>query len=179
MRDQGTPQTAAIVDNCLCLPISAEIADIGKTAQPWLLPYVLEPVLEQTAQTSSMKINPYQSFAPIPADVKITLDVDRWSVVETDWTSPVTQRFSATSSPLTRNVYTGSGLATAVASKSTETVVNTTTETTNQLLSTRVVEGEFMRPATQSFTLSGFLPGERLRLVFDGVELEIQEAGGE
>ena len=92
-------------------------------------------------------------------------------VVKTDWTSP---RFSTTSSPLTQNVYTGSGAVAAVVSKSTETVVNSTTETTNQLLSTRLVEGEFMRPATQSFRLAGFLPGEHLRLVFDGIELELE-----
>ena len=82
--DQGSPQIAAIVDNCLCLPIEANVVDIGKASNSWLLPFVLETILEQTAQTSSMKINPYQSFAPIPADVKITLDIDRWSVVESD-----------------------------------------------------------------------------------------------
>jgi hypothetical protein len=175
MRDQGVSQTAAIVDNALCLPISATIVDIGKAAFPWLLPYILEPVLEQTAQTSSMKINPYQSFAPIPADVAITLDIDRWSVVETDWTSPITQRFSTTSSPLTQNVYTGSGLATTVISRDTQTVVTETSLTTNQLLSTKIVDGEFMRPATQTFELSGFLPGEKLTLVFDGIELEVHD----
>jgi hypothetical protein len=175
MRDQGAPQTAAIVDNCLCLPIEADVVDIGKASNPWLLPYTLEPVLEQTAQTSSMKINPYQSFAPIPADVKITLDIDRWSVVETDWTSPITQRFSTTSSPLTQNVYTGSGLAASVVSRSTATVTSESSSTTNQLLATRIVDGEFMRPATQSFELSGFLPGEKLKIVFDGIEVEVQE----
>jgi hypothetical protein len=123
-----------------------------------------------------MKINPYQSFAPIPADVKITLDIDRWSVVETEWTSSITQRFSTTSSPLTQNIYTGSGLAISVVSRNTETVTNTATETANQLLSTKIIDGEFMRPATQSFELSGFLPGERLRIVFDGIELEVQES---
>jgi hypothetical protein len=32
-----------------------------------------------------------------------------------------------------------------------------------------------MRPATQSFELSGFLPGEKLKIVFDGIELEVQD----
>jgi DNA invertase Pin-like site-specific DNA recombinase len=43
--------------------------------------------------------------------------------------------------------------------------MNESTSTTNQLLSTKTVEGEFMRPATQSFELSGFLPGEKLKIV--------------
>jgi hypothetical protein len=54
-------------------------------------------------------------------------------------------------------------------------VTNTATETANQLLATRTVEGEFMRPATQSFELQGFMPGEGLRIVFDGIELEVEE----
>jgi hypothetical protein len=112
MRDQGITQSAAIVDGALCLPISADVVDMGKVTKPWTLPYDLEPILEQTAVTSSMKINPYQSFAPVPADVQITLDIDRWSEVQTEWASPITQRFSATSSPLTRTTYVGTSLPT-------------------------------------------------------------------
>jgi hypothetical protein len=55
-------------------------------------------------------------------------------------------------------------------------VTSENTATTNQLLSAKMVDGEFMRQATQSFELSGFLPGERLRIVFDGIELEVQES---
>ena len=176
MRDQGIIQTASIVDNSLCLPIEATIVDMAKTAKSWTLPYDLEPILEQTARTSSMKINPYQSFSPIPAKVAITLNVDRWSEVETTWSSPITQRFSTTSSSLTNNIYTGSGLATSVVSRNTATVYDTKTSLTNEILSKKTKEGEFMRAATQSFNLSGFKPKEKLKLVFDGINVEVNQA---
>lgn len=92
MRDQGIAQTAAIVGNELTLPINATIADISK--ESYLLPYVLEPVLEQILQTVDMKINPYQAFDAIPARVRIKPNIDRWTEVESSWSSNVTRRFS-------------------------------------------------------------------------------------
>ena len=169
MRDQGTPQTASIVDHCLTLPIKAEIFDLGKVDKPWTLPYELTPILEQTLQTSSMKINPYQSFAPVPADAKITLDIDRWSEIQTTWSSPVTQRFNATSSPLTQKTYVGTGLPTKELSRSTSTSYSTSTSTNNELLSSKIIEGEFMRQAKQTFNLKGFQPKENLTIIFDGI----------
>jgi len=173
MRDQGITQTAAIVDRELVLPISGDIADAGKGSNPWILPYVLEPVLEQLLQTVEMKINPYQAFSPIPAKVSINLNVDRWTEVETNWSSPITQRFSVLSSPITRTVFTGSGWASAVTSRRTQNVlVDTQTREISELLSSSTRESSFMRQATQRFDLEGFTPGEQLRLVFDGIEVE-------
>lgn len=176
MRDQGIMQTAAIVDGSLCLPIRANIVDMGKVTVPWTLPYVLEPILEQTAVTSSMKINPYQSFAPVPADVQITLDIDRWSEVQTNWSSPVTQRFSTTSSPLTKTTYVGTGLPTQELSRNTSTVYSTSSSTTTEVLSSNTTEGEFMRPTKQGFSLKGFQPKEKLTVIFDGLETEVEAA---
>jgi hypothetical protein len=176
MRDQGIEQSAAIVDGSLCLPIQAEIIDMGKVQKPWTLPYVLEPILEQTSQTSSMKINPYQSFAPVPADVQITLDVDRWSDVQTTWASPITQRFSNASSPLIRTTYVGTSLPTMELSRSTSTSYFTSSSITNEVLSSKTIEGEFMRSTQQSFNLQGFQPNETLTIKFDGIETEVSNA---
>ena len=173
MRDQGIFQTAAIVDGSLCLPISASVVDVGKVTKPWILPYSLEPILEQTAITSSMKINPYQSFAPVPADVEITLDIDRWSEVQTEWSSPITQRFSTTSSPLTKTTYVGTTLPTKELSRTTSTVYSTSTSTTTEILSSKTIEGEFMRSTKQTFSLKGFQPNEQLTVMFDGIETEL------
>ena len=96
---KGSKQTAAIVDGILTLPVSSQVIDLGRGTEPWLLPYELEPVLEQLLRTTEMKINPYQAFAPIPAKVTINLNVDRWTQTETNWSSPETRRFSVTSSP--------------------------------------------------------------------------------
>lgn len=173
MRDQGINQTAAIVDRELVLPIGGNIADAGKGVDPWLLPYVLEPVLEQLLQTVEMKINPYQAFAPIPAKVAINLNVDRWTEVETTWSSPITQRFSVLSSPITRQVVVGGGILSRVTSSTTQNVsVGTQMSQTNELLSSTSREAAFMRQATQTFELDGFTPGEQLRLVFDGINVE-------
>ncbi len=83
MRDQGIVQFAAIVNKELVLPIDVEVADVEKGKKPYLLPYELEPVLEQLLQTKSERINPYQAFDPIPAKVTITKNTDHWPEVKT------------------------------------------------------------------------------------------------
>lgn len=95
MRDQGIKQTAAIVNKELTLPIKVTVVDIDKNSKkPHLLPYELEPVLEQLLQTTEMKINPYQAFDPIPAKVTINMNVDHFTEIKTSWSSPVTREFS-------------------------------------------------------------------------------------
>ncbi|RDD34335.1 DUF4815 domain-containing protein [Wolbachia endosymbiont of Cylisticus convexus] len=94
MRDQGIVQFAAIVNKELILPIDVEIIDVEKGKKPYLLPYELEPVLEQLLQTKEMKINPYQAFDPIPAKVTINKNMDHWTEVRTNWKSPVTREFT-------------------------------------------------------------------------------------
>jgi hypothetical protein len=173
MRDQGITQTAAIVDHELTLPINGSVQDVGKGSNPWLLPYVLEPVLEQLLQTMDMKINPYQAFAPIPAKAIINLNVDRWTELETNWSSPITQRFSVLSSPITRQIVNGGGVLTRVTSSTTQNVlVGTQISQTSELLSSSTREATFMRQATQNFDLEGFMPNEQLRMVFDGITIE-------
>ncbi|WP_174515642.1 DUF4815 domain-containing protein [Wolbachia endosymbiont of Cardiocondyla obscurior] len=94
MRDQGISQTAAIVNKELILPIDVEVADVEKGKKPYLLPYELEPVLEQLLQTKSEKINPYQAFDPVPAKVTMNKNIDHWTEVKTNWSSPVTREFN-------------------------------------------------------------------------------------
>jgi hypothetical protein len=131
MRDQGIKQTAAIVNKELTLPIEAKVVDVDKSQKPQLLPYELEPVLEQLLQTTEMKINPYQAFDPIPAKVKINSNVDHYTEVKTNWSSLVTREFSTTMN-----------------AQSTE------------LLSTTSKDAEFMREATQNFEVEGFAAKE-------------------
>lgn len=173
MRDQGITQTAAIVDHELTLPISGSVQEVGKGTTPWLLNYVLEPVLEQLLQTMDMKINPYQAFAPIHAKVTINLNVDLWPQLETNWSSPITQRFSVLSSPITSQIVNGGGILSRITSSSTQNVlISTQVSQTTELLSSQTREASFMRQATQNFELEGFTPNEQLRLVFDGINVE-------
>ncbi len=146
MRDQGITQTAAIVNRELTLPIEAKVVDVDKSQKPQLLPYELEPVLEQLLQTTEMKINPYQAFDPIPAKVIINMNVDHSTEIKTNWSSPVTREFSTTMN----------------------------SETT-ELLSTTSKDAEFMREVTQNFEIEGFAVGEKLKeLKFDGIVIQPQ-----
>jgi hypothetical protein len=154
MRDNGIEQTAAIVDQCLQLPISVTIKDTGKAAKPWMLPFVLETVVEQPLRTGSMKINPYQAFDPLPAIAKMILDTDRWTEVQTVWNSSTTSRFSTTSSSVLQQTLSNS-----------------------VVLSSKTEEAETMRPIPQKFTIDGFKPNEALTVIFDGIQVEVQNAG--
>lgn len=149
-RDLGQEQTAAIVDGLLMLPIAttAKSLDVqGDTAQT--LPFELEIIIEQTAQTGSMKINPYAAFDPIPAEVKLTPSVDTWTATDTINAADETRAF-------------GSGNAT-----------RTRTEETRRVVA--AVDAEFLRPIDIAFDIKGFLPAEELRKVnFDGIEIGVQ-----
>jgi len=156
LRDQGVTQTAAIVDGTLQLPIAPTIYQAPtNNAQDWMLPYTEEIILEQTRQTGSSKINPYQAFDPIPAAVVLTPAVDRFTIINTTWTSPVTQQIST---------WLGATGRFAVDS------VITTTRT--ELLGETERPAEFLRQIQVNFTLEGFDPGETLTEVkFDGIDV--------
>jgi hypothetical protein len=147
MRDQGIEQTGAIVNQCLVLPVRAEVHDLAKDQKVYMLPYELEPIISQELQTGSMKVNPYMAFDPIPADVDVTLNVDHWTEVETQWLSAVTQ-------------YISLGYSSSV----------------NSLVSSTSKNAEFMRQLTQRIRIEGLKPGEVINEIkFDGITIEIQE----
>ncbi len=152
LRDLGTEQSAAIVDQCLQLPIAVDVVETGKEETPWTLPYELEPVVSQTLRTGSMNVNPYQAFDPLPANIKMVLDTDRWTETITNWTSGTTSRFVSSSSD----------------------VIPQSATTTGTLLSSTSEEAEYLRPLTQRFRVEGFKPDEALSVTFDGLIVEPQ-----
>lgn len=148
-RDQGLQQSAAIVAGELTLPIDAAVDTTpGDISGPSSLPYTLVPVLEQLARSGSMKVNPYSAFDPLPAAVTLAPAVDRWTEVQTGWTSPITQR-----------LVQGSGNRSS-----------TSNTTTKQLVSEERKAIERLRQIDVNFELRGFGPGETLTAVtFDGI----------
>jgi hypothetical protein len=129
------------------LPVRPEIHDLAKDQKVYLLPYALEPIISQELQTGSMRVNPYCAFDPIPADVNVTLNVDHWTEVETQWLSPVTQYFSS---------YYNSSYA------------------TNTLVSSANRNVEFMRQLTQRIRIEGLKPGEVISEInFDGISVPL------
>jgi hypothetical protein len=110
-----------------------------------MLPYVREPVISQEFQTGSMKVNPYMAFDPIPADVNVTLNIDHWTEVETQWLSAVTQ-------------YVSRGYSSSV----------------NSLVSSASRNAEFMRQLTQRIKIEGLKPGEVIsEIKFDGTSVTL------
>ena len=151
MRDQGITQTGAIVDNKLMLPISTEVHDFAKDQQVYMLPYTLEAVISQELQTGYMKINPYNAFDPIPADLTITLNIDHWTEVQTQWLSTITQTYYSRG-------WGGSS-------------------STNQLVSSSTKNIAYMRQQSPKFTVDGLKPGEKIsKITFNGIEIAAREA---
>ena len=151
MRDQGVAQTAAIVRGELMLPITPTVYQMpSDITAPQLLTYTHATAMEQLLKTSSIKVNPYLSFAPIPAVVDIVPAVDRWTNTDTTWTSPATNR-----------VVTGSGDLSATTTSLNSIEVGSTTTAV-----------ETLRPISITVSASGFVPGEHLLIIdFDGTDL--------
>lgn len=144
MRDQGLPQTAAIVPGLLTLPlILDQVAEPdGGLTKPFAPVATAVTVLEQLKRTGSMRVNPYDAFDPLPAEISLSPAIDRWTELETKWASAITQRFSGASS---------------------------STRTSTQTVSTSSKQLEFLRQIHVNYKIADFGPGEKLSLTFDGL----------
>lgn len=144
MRDQGIEQTAAIFDGKLCLPTDFEVKNYATSKRLYLLPYELEEVITQELRTGSMKVNPYNAYDPIPAEVELSPNVDKVPAVTGQWTSTSTSYF-----------WRGLNLY-GTATKTQTTAYDTAT----------------MRQADVAFKINGFKTGEKIKLVlFNGVDI--------
>ncbi|MBQ9273511.1 MAG: DUF4815 domain-containing protein [Succinivibrio sp.] len=93
LRDEGVEQNAAIVEGWLTLPIDSQAYNLDALKVPQALPYTLNVILQQTGRSNTMKVNPYQAFQPLPAEVKLTPAVDRWSEIKDSYAAPETKYF--------------------------------------------------------------------------------------
>ena len=164
MRDQGLDQTAAVVNGFLTLPIRASVSGVSSDVK---LPAARSSssfvVLEQPLMTGEMKINPYLAFAVMPGKATLTPAVDRWTVTNTTWTSPVTKEFY-------RTIYA----PTHPQHGSTVTSSSSSTETAG--VSASAIE--YLRQISIAFTCEGFGSGEKLsRVTFDGIAVTPAESG--
>lgn len=147
-RDQGIVQTAAVVRGELVLGIDATVLTPSTdVTSPQTCARSSAIALQQVGRTGAMKINPYMSFAPLPAKVTITPAVDRWTQSIETWTSPITERFE-----------NGWGNR----SSSSESRITRSTTATRKL--------EYLRQIDVGFRIEGFGGGETLQTVtFDGL----------
>ncbi len=151
-RDQGEPQTAAIVDGCLVLAVDlVGTAVLGSGA--YTLPWVEEIVVEQLLASSAMKINPYANFARMPSDLRLEPAVDFWTSRVTEWTSAATAEFTTVTDSVPPGTVTSATVITEVTGERTEVAT-------------------LLRQIDVQATIEGFLAGEHLSaLTFDGVSI--------
>lgn len=143
-RDPGAPQTAAINRGVLQLAIDNVLMQVV-LGQVQTLPFAEEIILAQTQRTTMSLINPWDNFTPFPAGLKIEPAADFWTERLVEWTSPVTQEFTAAP-----NVPPGSTAFDEVAA-------------------TRQEAARFLRQIPITVKLEGFGANENLAtLTFDG-----------
>ncbi|EFO7976603.1 DUF4815 domain-containing protein [Salmonella enterica] len=166
IRDMGEPQTLAIAGNCLQLPITGTVLEpvpaSGATGVIEIesCDYIDEVILSNTARTTSMKVNPYMAFdPPFPGQATITPQIDRWVDTVTTWAAPETRYFVTT-------VYAPWTIQWGMHAAGNYT---TGQNTVNELASSATADAEFLRALDVSFTVSGFLAGEEVQVLFDSV----------
>lgn len=159
-RDAGTPQTAAVFDGLIRLPIAVSHHALNQPGVI-LLDWTERVAVEQPLATACRKINEYMNFNPMPGQMTLTPAVDYWTETATEWTSDSTQ-------------------AIAVPVTTTRTVRangDQVTTTTRQVAETRIVDErnellDFLRQIDVAFEIKGFFPTENLvELTFDGIDI--------
>jgi Domain of unknown function (DUF4815) len=162
-RDGGLTQTAAIVGGVLTLPILPTVYQApNDIAKPFTLDYRLQTILEQPLQTGMMRINPYQAFDRLPAEVTLTPPVDKWSEVQDSFSNTVTELFS-------QRIFEDNSLR-----RGTTVITNTSVSTAlrTNLVTVSTGAAQFLRQIRVGYDVKGFGPGELLdRLLFDGVSV--------
>lgn len=143
-RDPGAPQTAAVNRGVLQLAIDNVLMDVV-LGDVITLPFTEEIILAQPQRTTMSLINPWDNFTPFPAGLRIEPAADFWTERLVEWTSPITQEFTAAP-----NVPPG-------------------TTAFDEVAATRQEAARFLRQIEITVLLEGFGANENLAtLTFDG-----------
>ena len=146
-RDQGIAQTAAIYNGVLTLSVLATVdkADSRGADSVSFLPITEASSVQQLAKTSATLINPYLAFSPLPALVVLLPSIDRWSDVQTAWSSAITQAI---------------------------TTATTNYVAASNLLALQSLVISDLRQINIEFVLTGFNPNEQLvNITFDSIDV--------
>lgn len=145
LRDAGAAQTAAVFNGSCQIAIDPVFHSISLSG-PQTLAFTEDFVIRQEFVTGCSKINPYQSFVPLPAKLSITPERDFWSERQETWLSDQTRVF-------------GQGNNSRVTS-------------TEVVSSTQTVVPRFLREIDIDFRIEEFGVGETLTLLqFAGVDV--------
>lgn len=181
LRDQGTDQNALVLEGLAMLPVSTEPKDLAGDANSshQTLPFELETAIEQPRMTGCTKINPFQAFEPIPANITLNPASDQWTETETRWADDAPTR-QLVRGRLARLWNQWRGRWWRSRRNGQEVQVNgqtflarrvTNQTEVNNLGQTRRA-AEFIRSRTVEFTIENFGPGESIAAArFDGVDI--------
>lgn len=168
MRDEGLEQNAIIQNGELTLPIDTESLEFSApNTAPVLLPYTEVIILEQTAASGTMKINPYMVFSPRPILVRLNPAIDQWVVTEEInqdiWiNTPRWWLWRRNQWWWWRWQFWGGRLW-----------FNPNGTVTRTLIEQRRVPVQYLRQRTVQFTLSGMAPNEQLDFIrFAGINIQ-------
>jgi hypothetical protein len=164
-RDLGVSQNAAVFQGSCQLPVTPTLYKPTLNS-PALLDFTEEVIVSQPLVTGSIKIQPYETYEPIPASMTLQPPVDFWvdqpsnSLQQSFVTQQVVQEV--------RNTVSGRTAGTTV----TETVREQVSVQDN-LVADAVALSPFMRQISVIFTISGFGAGEVLsKLDFGGRDVK-------
>lgn len=188
MADAGVTNTAVARNGELLLPMTVDLALVPNKADraPWLLAYEVLNVIEQPAVTEAFKINPYMTFAPLPARVSLNPAIDNWVENRTETVNvddPTTTTITIRGDDFQMRQVTVAGRvewggwtwtdsnttaqvdwARQTVGATREEVSETSTRTTRDL--------PFLRQIPVTFTIDGFGGGEHLaKVTFDGIDV--------
>ncbi len=144
-RDAGEVQNGAVFGGSFQIPITPTFRNVS-LPQQLMLDYSDTISIRQELVSSCVKINPYQSFSPLPGALKITPAKDYWTEEQTVWLSPETRVFGAGNQ---------------------ERVVDV-----DVLEDTQTAPLRYLRQIPVDYVISGFGAGEVLTsLTFDGINV--------
>lgn len=188
MADMGAPQTAVARRGELLLPMTVDLALVPNKADrsPWLLAYEVVTVIEQPAVTEAFKINPYMTFAPLPARVTLDPAVDNWVETQVETVNiddPTTTTVSIRGDDFQMRQVTVAGRVewggwvwgqdnTTGQVDWARQIVGGTREEVSEIVTRTTRDLPFLRQIPVTFRVEGFGGGENLaKLTFDGIDI--------
>lgn len=188
MADLGAAQTAVAMNGELLLPMTVDLALVPNKADraPWLLAYEVVQVIAQESVTGSFKINPYMTFAPLPARVALSPAVDQWTETQVETVNiddPTTTTVTIRGDDFQMRQVTvagrvewggwvwGNNSTTAQVDWARQTVGGTREEV-SESVSRTTRDLPFLRQIPVTISIDGFGGGENLaKVTFDGIDI--------